>query len=414
MFPLGGEVLVKLVGLLRRATRAPFGWNEATRDCLRYGGHPALEGAPGSAGRTESTSRGSIDILSPFCLSRGPQAMRGDALSKLPLRPNLEQLRHQARDLLREAVADDPEAVARLRAVSPRTTLTAAQLAVAREHGFPSWTAMKSAVETAPGQGVLPLMAAKHARPSITRSADFLAWAESQGWHPGPLPRGVIFTSASFITSRLEANPDRYRLSTTITPTNGQVFITADPPVAIACLGPGATAVVTQVEHLAQLGVKLFVAAGPAPAISALHPGDCVVTEKALRDDGVSQHYLAPRRYVEADEALTGTLVREAAARGLQPVRGATWTVPTPYRTTEEEMQTYRAEGVLATEMSTAALFAVASALRARAAGILMISRVLGVSGPPPRREDDGRFFVALEAAIEAIRAEAGGGNAER
>ncbi|MCA1704917.1 MAG: hypothetical protein LC808_17290 [Actinobacteria bacterium] len=128
---------------------------------------------------------------------------------------------------------------------------------------------------------------------------------------------------------------------------------------------------------------------------------------RALRDDGVSQHYLAPGRYVEADEALAARLVAEAAARGLTPIAGATWTIPTPYRTTEHEIQTYRAEGVLATEMSTAALFAVASALGARAASILMISRVLGVLGPPPRRDHDGRFFVALDAAIAAIRAEA-------
>lgn len=334
--------------------------------------------------------------------------MRGDALSQLPPHPNLEQLRHQARDLLRAAVAADPEAVARIRAVSPRTALTAAQLAIARESGFPSWTALKVAVESRSGPGVAPLMPGKHARPSITRSPDFLAWARSQGWDAGPPPWGVIFTAESFITSHLEVHSSEYRLSTTITPTNGRVFITADPPVAIACLGPGATTVVTQVEHLVQLGVRLFVIAGPAPAIStALQPGDCLVAKRALRDDGVSQHYLAPCRYVEANEALAARLVAEAAARGLTPITGATWTIPTPYRTTEEEIQTYRAEGVLATEMSTAALFAVASALGARAASILMISRVLGALGPPPRPGHDGRFFAALDAAIAAIRAEA-------
>ncbi|MCA1702536.1 MAG: hypothetical protein LC808_04415 [Actinobacteria bacterium] len=329
-------------------------------------------------------------------------------MPQLPPHPNLEQLRHQARDLLRAAVADDPAAVARIRAVSPRTALAAAQLAIARECGFPSWTAMKVAVESRSGPGVAPLMPGKHARPSITRSADFLDWAQSRGWNAGPPPCGVILTAESFVTSHLEANPDRYRLSTTITPTNGRVFMTADPPVAIACLGPGATAVVTLVEHLIQLGVRLFVTAGPAPAISTvLRPGDCLVVDRALRDDGVSQHYLAPDRYVEADEALAARLVGAAAARGFAPIRGATWTVPTPYRTTEEEIEAYRAEGVLATEMSTAALFAVASALGARAVSILMISRVLGPPGPPPRRDHDGRFFIALDAAVAAIRSEA-------
>ncbi len=217
-----------------------------------------------------------------------------------------------------------------------------------------------------------------------------------------------MFTSASFITKYLEAHPQRYRLSTTIKPTNGSVFITVDPPpVAVACLGVGAPAVVTQAEHLVSLGVATFISAGPAPAIRAdVEPGDCLVVNRALRDDGVSQHYLEPARYAHADGAFTETLFEEATVRGLSPVLGATWTVPTPYRTTDEEIKAYRTEGVVATELSTAALFAVAAALGARAASILILSRVLGTapSAPPPQ---DGKIFVALEAAIGAIRSQA-------
>jgi hypothetical protein len=65
----------------------------------------------------------------------------------LPDRPDLDQLRRQARELLRAAQHDEPGAVARLRAVSDRVTLAAAQLAVAREHGYRSWPALKAEVE---------------------------------------------------------------------------------------------------------------------------------------------------------------------------------------------------------------------------------------------------------------------------
>jgi hypothetical protein len=67
-------------------------------------------------------------------------------MSGLPDRPNLDQLRRQARELLRAAVDGEPHAVGRLRAVSPRVTLSAAQLALAREYGFPSWAALKAEV----------------------------------------------------------------------------------------------------------------------------------------------------------------------------------------------------------------------------------------------------------------------------
>jgi hypothetical protein len=52
----------------------------------------------------------------------------------------------QAKDLLRAARRGDPAAVARVRAVSDRPTLAAAQLALAREHGFASWPRLKAEV----------------------------------------------------------------------------------------------------------------------------------------------------------------------------------------------------------------------------------------------------------------------------
>jgi GNAT superfamily N-acetyltransferase len=66
---------------------------------------------------------------------------------QLPDRPDLDQLRHQARDLQRAAAGGDTGASARIRAVSLRVTLSAAQLALAREHGFPSWARLRAEVE---------------------------------------------------------------------------------------------------------------------------------------------------------------------------------------------------------------------------------------------------------------------------
>lgn len=65
----------------------------------------------------------------------------------LPERPNLDQLRHQARELQRAAAAGEARALRRLGAVSAEATLSGAQLAVARELGFPSWARLKQEVE---------------------------------------------------------------------------------------------------------------------------------------------------------------------------------------------------------------------------------------------------------------------------
>ncbi len=65
----------------------------------------------------------------------------------LPARPDLDQLRHQAKDLLRAAQHGDPGATARIRAVSDPLILSSAQLALAREYGFASWAKLKLEVE---------------------------------------------------------------------------------------------------------------------------------------------------------------------------------------------------------------------------------------------------------------------------
>ena len=65
----------------------------------------------------------------------------------LPARPDFDQLRHQAKDLLRAAQRSDSTAAARIRAVSDRLDLSSAQLALAREYGFASWAKLKLEVE---------------------------------------------------------------------------------------------------------------------------------------------------------------------------------------------------------------------------------------------------------------------------
>ena len=76
----------------------------------------------------------------------------------LPERPSLEQLRNQAKDLLRGARGGDASALARLtatgrRAAGARPTLADAQLAIARELGFPSWPKLVRHVEAVTGGG---------------------------------------------------------------------------------------------------------------------------------------------------------------------------------------------------------------------------------------------------------------------
>lgn len=68
-------------------------------------------------------------------------------MAELPSNPDLDQLRRRAKELLRAAEQSDATAHARIGAVSDRLDLSAAQLALAREYGFPSWPKLKLEVD---------------------------------------------------------------------------------------------------------------------------------------------------------------------------------------------------------------------------------------------------------------------------
>jgi ankyrin repeat protein len=78
----------------------------------------------------------------------------------LPPNPNLEHLKHQAKDLLEAHAGRTPEMAQRLREFHPRfngamdaavfdahLSLSDAQLAIAREYGFPSWARLRAYIE---------------------------------------------------------------------------------------------------------------------------------------------------------------------------------------------------------------------------------------------------------------------------
>src|SRR5262249_33159938 len=113
--------------------------------------------------RTESSlnSIGDCTAVSVLASLRTAGVQHGGHMTarQLPERPNLEQLKRQAKDLLHSARAHDRSALARFRilpsvahradAALERTpvALHDAQSVVAREHGFDSWNGLRERVE---------------------------------------------------------------------------------------------------------------------------------------------------------------------------------------------------------------------------------------------------------------------------
>jgi uridine phosphorylase len=300
----------------------------------------------------------------------------------LPERADLDQLKRQAKDLLRAAQAGEPGAVERLgRRPAPR--LADAQFVLAREYGFASWPRLKASI-AADGGVRLADRARRHLEPTTFSPASFLDAARRNGWSPGRLPTAMVFAFQPTIAHHL-AESDDFEEQPEMAVGNGRYFITvADPAIAVSCMSPG-SAYVGQVENQLALGgasqfVILNLAGGLGPDVAA---GDLAVIEAAVRDDGISDHYLAPGDVVDADQDLTESLL--AAVSALDPTarRHVSWTNPAVFRQTQAEHDHYVAQGVTIVESEIASLLAVCAAHGVAGGAVVVVSANPDVDDEP-------------------------------
>ena len=136
----------------------------------------------------------------------------------LPSKPNLEHLKYQAKDLLKGHAARDPGVAQRIREFHPRFAgatddeifaaqlrLTDAQLAIARESGFPSWVRLKRHIEKPTLSGHLNLP--HHERiedAAFRRAVELLDTGEAAGLrahlkqHPKLAQQRVVFEGGNY------------------------------------------------------------------------------------------------------------------------------------------------------------------------------------------------------------------------
>jgi len=136
----------------------------------------------------------------------------------LPPNPNLDHLKYQAKDLRKAQAARSPEAAQRLREFHPcftratdaaifdaRLSLSDAQLAIARESGFPSWARLKRHIEKPTLSDHLNLP--HHERiedATFRRAVDLLDAGDAAGLrahlnqHPNLVSMRVIFDGGNY------------------------------------------------------------------------------------------------------------------------------------------------------------------------------------------------------------------------
>ena len=125
--------------------------------------------------------------------------------------------------------------------------------------------------------------------------------------------------------------------------------------------GVGAPIAAGLLEESIAFGCRKFVACGGCGVLDKdIAVGHLIVISGAVRDEGVSYHYLPPGREVRANEGGVTALVHTLNERGIPYQIGKSWTTDAPYRETANKIQKRREEGCLTVEMESAALIAVA------------------------------------------------------
>jgi uridine phosphorylase len=243
----------------------------------------------------------------------------------------------------------------------------------------------------------------KHHDESLLRAEDIVAYRGRLGRMPAlAAMQGALFCLERGLPRRM-----RWRIPVraagsmnaqvqTVKKTKGRVAVLTD-------FGGGSPIVVELAEELAVMGAKRMILMTWGGSLQPdLGPGDIVVCDRALRDDGASQHYLPQEKYIGADASLVERLADGIRARGRQPVTGSTWTTDAPYRETEAEVRAYQAEGVKTVEMEAAGLFTVGRVRGLSTAAVVVVMDSLAhYSWQAPES------LAPIQAALEIVYATA-------
>ncbi len=257
-----------------------------------------------------------------------------------------------------------------------------------------------------------PAYPGKHALEPCVTPSDWLRYLrELYDWEGLPHLAGVILTYSPGFFDRVAARPEWRELESPLSGSHS-FFVTGSDDHLVGMVGRfgvGSPAAANRLEDLAAAGVTRFISIGMAGGIQPdLEVSDLVVCTEAVRDEGVSHHYLESGERALPSAELTSALaasLRELAG----PVReGPSWTIDAPYRETVDELHHYRSSGVLTVEMEAAALAAVARVRQVQFATAFTVSDSLARLPWRPQFHNDrvaAGLDRLLEAAVTTLRA---------
>lgn len=256
----------------------------------------------------------------------------------------------------------------------------------------------------------LPLNAGSLAEEALFKPDDFLGYMRDQGRLPEtePAPEAVILSYQAGLFDHVSRHHEVRRHSGYFSHHLAYLEETGGRVAIAGRFGIGAPAAAAMLEELIAFGVKAFVSIGTAGAlVPGLRPGDVVLCSGALRDEGVSYHYMEASEPAIPDPALTEALGKALDAAGIAHETARSWTTDGLYRETRGGLKAAVTQGAATVEMEAAALFAVARYRGVPIASAFTISDTLAEPEWQPEflSKDTGEGLERLYgAALAALR----------
>ena len=113
-------------------------------------------------------------------------------------------------------------------------------------------------------------------------------------------------------------------------------------------------------EYIASGVNKVLFCGGGGVLRKDITLGRLVVVDKAVRDEGLSYHYLPPAREVEANKTVLKKITCYLEEHNIDFVVGKTWTTDAFYRETVDKIALRKEEACVIVEMEQSAMMAVA------------------------------------------------------
>ena len=250
----------------------------------------------------------------------------------------------------------------------------------------------------------------KHGLTAYVNPEDAITYARAHGELEGYRDlKAIILTYQRsvldhvFVSEHLDEGRVRrgFRMILTLPSTNHEIGV-------LGGFGFGAPVAAFLLENFIALGTTRFISIGTAGALQpGCRAGDLVLCDGAIRDEGVSHHYLPSTKYAKPSNDLTSQFARELERAGLTFSTGTTWTIDTPYRESIDEARRYQKEGVLCVEMEAAALFTVGTFRSVHVASAFAVSDLLDADQWQPHMKHEATsagLNRLYDVALETLR----------